>query len=162
MNNWTINKRTLFGFTIVLVMFAMVAVTSTFLLNKAKTRRQSLTEDALPGLESSESIVVTASREQTDGISQVNNAVGQMDKVTQSNAANAEERAAAGEELNSQAEVMRQSGTELVRLVGRAETQQTREIYESTNQVVHRPDDRVVDSLSGVQPVSALQKFIGC
>jgi methyl-accepting chemotaxis protein len=59
-----------------------------------------------------------ASREQTQGITQINTAVGEMDKVTQSNAANAEESAAAAEELNAQAETMKQSVAELLRLVG--------------------------------------------
>jgi methyl-accepting chemotaxis protein len=62
--------------------------------------------------------VAGASREQTDGIAQINVAVSQMDKVTQSNAATAEESAAAAEELNSQAEVMKQSVAELLQLVG--------------------------------------------
>ena len=62
--------------------------------------------------------VSSASREQSQGISQVNTAVGQMDKVTQSNAANAEESAAAAEELNAQASVMKESVAELLRLVG--------------------------------------------
>ena len=62
--------------------------------------------------------VAGASREQTDGITQINSAVGQMDKVTQSNAASAEETAAAAEELNSQAEIMKQSVAELLALVG--------------------------------------------
>jgi methyl-accepting chemotaxis protein len=61
--------------------------------------------------------VAGASREQTNGIAQINAAVGQMDKVTQSNAANAEESAAAAEELNSQAEMMKQSVAELLQLV---------------------------------------------
>jgi methyl-accepting chemotaxis protein len=62
--------------------------------------------------------VAGASREQTDGIAQINMAVGQMDKVTQSNAATAEESAAAAEELNAQAETMRQSVDELMQLIG--------------------------------------------
>ncbi len=62
--------------------------------------------------------VAGASREQTDGITQINTAVGQMDQVTQSNAANAEESAAAAEELSGQAEVMKQSVAELLQLVG--------------------------------------------
>jgi methyl-accepting chemotaxis protein len=41
-----------------------------------------------------------------------------MDKVTQSNAASAEESAAAAEELNAQAETMKQSVMELLQLVG--------------------------------------------
>ena len=47
----------------------------------------------------------------------MNTAVSQMDKVTQSNAANAEESASAAEELNAQAEAMREAVGELLRLV---------------------------------------------
>jgi methyl-accepting chemotaxis protein len=62
--------------------------------------------------------VAGASREQTQGITQINTAVGQMDKVTQSNAASAEESAAAAQELSGQSEVMKQSVAELLQLVG--------------------------------------------
>jgi methyl-accepting chemotaxis protein len=62
--------------------------------------------------------VAGASSEQTQGIIQINTAVGEMDKVTQSNAASAEESAAAAEELNSQAAMMKQSVNELLQLVG--------------------------------------------
>jgi uncharacterized phage infection (PIP) family protein YhgE len=61
--------------------------------------------------------VAGASREQTQGITQINTAVSQMDKVTQANAANAEESAAAAEELNAQAEAMKDAVSELLRLV---------------------------------------------
>ena len=70
--------------------------------------------------------VAGASREQTQGIAQVNTAVGQMDKVTQSNAANAEESAAAAEELNAQAVVMKESVAELLQLVGGNQNTATR------------------------------------
>ncbi len=46
--------------------------------------------------------ITTASKEQSEGISQVSIALNQMDKVTQGNAASAEETAAAAEELNAQ------------------------------------------------------------
>ncbi|HUC85912.1 MAG TPA: methyl-accepting chemotaxis protein, partial [Candidatus Acidoferrales bacterium] len=62
--------------------------------------------------------VAAASREQTEGITQINTAVGQMDKVTQSNAANAEESAAAAEELSAQAEVMKRAVVNLMQLAG--------------------------------------------
>ena len=62
--------------------------------------------------------VASATREQAQGIMQINTAVGQMDKVTQSNAANAEETAAASEELNAQAATMKQAVAELLELVG--------------------------------------------
>jgi hypothetical protein len=61
--------------------------------------------------------VAMASREQTQGITQINTAVSQMDQVTQSNAASAEESAAAAEELNAQAECMKQSVANLTSLV---------------------------------------------
>lgn len=51
--------------------------------------------------------IAVASNEQAIGIGQVNNAVGEMDDVTQRNAANAEESASAAEELNVQAERMK-------------------------------------------------------
>jgi methyl-accepting chemotaxis protein len=62
--------------------------------------------------------VASASREQSQGIKQINTAVGQMDKVTQGNAASAEESAAAAEELNAQAETMKASVSDLLNLVG--------------------------------------------
>lgn len=61
--------------------------------------------------------VASASREQTQGITQINSAVGQMDKVTQPNAANAEESASAAEELHAQAQTMKSAVTELLKLV---------------------------------------------
>jgi methyl-accepting chemotaxis protein len=61
--------------------------------------------------------VSSASREQTQGITQINSAVGETDKVTQSNAASAEECAAAAQELNAQAWSMKQSVGELRVLV---------------------------------------------
>ncbi len=66
--------------------------------------------------------ISAASQEQTTGINQVNVAVGQMDKVTQSNAANAEESASASEELSAQAEQMKTMVGELIALVNGAST----------------------------------------
>ncbi len=53
--------------------------------------------------------IAQASKEQSQGIDQLNSAVGQMDKITQSNAGNAEETAAAAEELNAQSAAMREA-----------------------------------------------------
>jgi methyl-accepting chemotaxis protein len=61
--------------------------------------------------------IATASREQSQGINQVSTAVSQMDKVTQANAAGAEETASAAEELSSQAEMMRAAVGNLRKLV---------------------------------------------
>ncbi|MHB8091891.1 MAG: methyl-accepting chemotaxis protein [Syntrophales bacterium] len=62
--------------------------------------------------------IATASEEQAQGINQVNKAVAEMDKVTQSTAANAEESAAASEELSAQAEQMKVYVGDLVSVVG--------------------------------------------
>ncbi len=51
--------------------------------------------------------ISVSSDEQAKGIRQVNLAVGELNKVTQGNAANAEESASAAEELNSQASELR-------------------------------------------------------
>ena len=59
-----------------------------------------------------------ASQEQSQGIGQVLGAVTQMDKVTQSNAAMAEESASASEELTSQARSLDDSVAELQQLIG--------------------------------------------
>jgi methyl-accepting chemotaxis protein len=61
--------------------------------------------------------VANASREQSQGIEQVNLAVGQIDKVTQSNAANAEESASAAEELNAQTASLKDAVGDLLQLV---------------------------------------------
>ena len=63
--------------------------------------------------------VAAASHEQSQGIAQVNTAVTQMDQVTQSNAASAEESASAAEEMSAQAESLRDTVADLLRLVGR-------------------------------------------
>ncbi|BBI63205.1 hypothetical protein HSBAA_45110 [Vreelandella sulfidaeris] len=47
--------------------------------------------------------IATASREQSQGIEQVNTAVSQMDSVTQQNASLVEESSAAGRSLQGQA-----------------------------------------------------------
>ena len=62
--------------------------------------------------------VSAASIEQSQGIEQVNSAVAQMDQVTQSNAANAEESASASEELSGQAQNLNVMVEELVRMIG--------------------------------------------
>lgn len=61
--------------------------------------------------------IATASREQSQGLDQVNESVTQMDNVTQGNAATAEESASASEMLNSQAATLRSLVAELQELV---------------------------------------------
>jgi methyl-accepting chemotaxis protein len=61
--------------------------------------------------------IAAASTEQAQGIDQVNTAVAQMDKVTQQNAANAEQSASASQELSSQADHLNRIVEELVSLV---------------------------------------------
>jgi len=61
--------------------------------------------------------IAGASNEQAQGVDQVNSAVSQMDKVTQQNAANAEETAAASQQLNAQADRLKDMVSELMALV---------------------------------------------
>jgi len=64
--------------------------------------------------------VATASKEQGNGIRELNTAVSEMDKVVQRNAATAEEGAAAAEELGAQAESLKELASDLQALVGRS------------------------------------------
>jgi methyl-accepting chemotaxis protein len=62
--------------------------------------------------------ISAASNEQAQGIGQITTAVTELDKVTQQNAANAEESASASEEMSAQAETMKGMVDELVAIVG--------------------------------------------
>ena len=62
--------------------------------------------------------VSVASRQQAQGIDQVTQAIAQMEKVTQTTAATAEESAAASEELNAEAAVSRQFVEQLEMMMG--------------------------------------------
>jgi methyl-accepting chemotaxis protein len=62
--------------------------------------------------------ITAASKEQAQGIEQVNIGVAEMDKVVQQNAADAEESASAAEELSSQAAEMERMIGDLEALVG--------------------------------------------
>ncbi|MEW6291229.1 MAG: methyl-accepting chemotaxis protein [Thermodesulfobacteriota bacterium] len=62
--------------------------------------------------------IAAASREQAEGVKQVNIAVNEIDKVIQQNAVNAEESASASKQLNAQAGQMQSMVEELVALVG--------------------------------------------
>ncbi|MBN1102944.1 MAG: Cache 3/Cache 2 fusion domain-containing protein [Deltaproteobacteria bacterium] len=64
--------------------------------------------------------IAAASNEQAQGIDQINLAVAEMDKVVQLNAANAEESAAASEEMNAQAKQMKGVVNDLVQTIGGA------------------------------------------
>ena len=61
--------------------------------------------------------IANASSEQSTGITQVNEAVSSMDKVTQGNAASSEQSASASEELQAQANTLQASVNRLQRLV---------------------------------------------
>ncbi|MEI6257307.1 MAG: methyl-accepting chemotaxis protein [Planctomycetota bacterium] len=76
--------------------------------------------------------IATAAKEQSQGIQQVGVAMTQMDKVTQSNAASAQQSASAAEQLNSQAHSMQDSVRSLRALVSKV-----RESYSSLNQADH-------------------------
>jgi methyl-accepting chemotaxis protein len=62
--------------------------------------------------------IATASNQQSQGIGQNNDAVAQMDKVTQQVASNAEESASASEELSAQAAAMQDVVADMVALIG--------------------------------------------
>jgi methyl-accepting chemotaxis protein len=64
--------------------------------------------------------IARASNEQAEGFAQITTAVGQMDQITQANAASAEQTASASEELSSQSEELSAIVRQLASLVGGA------------------------------------------
>lgn len=100
--------------------------------------------------------VAGASREQTQGITQINSAVGQMDSVTQRNAASAEESAAAAQELNAQALVMKHSVNDLLKLVGGQPSSAT---ATTTTSTAPRPAPRPKQSRSSSRLAEPSLKF---
>ena len=95
--------------------------------------------------------VANASQEQTNGINQIDSAMGQMDKVTQSNAANSRESTAAAEELNSQAEIMTQAVNQLMQLVGGSNDAPTKTTSRTSSPLHKKP--------SSNQPINVRPKF---
>jgi methyl-accepting chemotaxis protein len=79
--------------------------------------------------------IAAASAEQAQGIEQVNRAAVELDKVTQQNAASAEESASASEEMSAQAETMQGYVSELVGLVGSSNGDGMRQREQSRNRV---------------------------
>ena len=62
-----------------------------------------------------------------------------MDKVTQQNAANAEESASASEEMSAQALQMKESVDELIRLVGGADNNENKIKVIKNSHIAHQP-----------------------
>jgi methyl-accepting chemotaxis protein len=62
--------------------------------------------------------IAASSIEQSQGLDQISSAMGEMDTVTQRNAANSEEAAAAAEELSAQAETLFGVARDLTNLIG--------------------------------------------
>jgi methyl-accepting chemotaxis protein len=94
--------------------------------------------------------VSTASEEQSKGIEQIGTAVTEMDKLTQSNAANAEESASASEELAAQAKELGEMVQVLVGIVKGSHGQMAS--YMAPASASSRPSPRAA------QPIAAPRK----
>ena len=100
--------------------------------------------------------ISTAADEQARGVAQVNQAIGNMDQVTQSNASSSEELAASSEELSSQALSMNDLVGDLVGVIDGEEAKQKR--AKAYNQVAKekysskRPMTRIIQSVSDKSP----------
>jgi methyl-accepting chemotaxis protein len=110
--------------------------------------------------------IATGSKEQSQGIDQINKAVVQMDQITQSSAANAEEGAATAEELSAQAEGIRGLVNELEVLVRGAAAQQQRAQFHAPAATARTltpakttMGQRTTNTAHGAGDASALGKF---
>jgi methyl-accepting chemotaxis protein len=86
-----------------------VAISSTRKGSQCTTRVGESLEQITRKVVATESLVgeiATAAREQAQGVEQINHAIGQMEKVSQSNAANAEESAASAAQVEAEGEVL--------------------------------------------------------
>jgi methyl-accepting chemotaxis protein len=95
--------------------------------------------------------VASASKEQSQGIEQVNRAVLHMDEVTEADAANAAEGASTARDLNEQAETLKASVAELAKLVGGSTEAAEKEIdigrtIDYANRAMPRADQHEHDS----------------
>jgi methyl-accepting chemotaxis protein len=79
--------------------------------------------------------IAEASQEQSQGIGQVNITVSQMDKITQNNASNSEETAAAAEELTAQATSLQEAIVDLRGLVDNEKSATKHVARESTTRI---------------------------
>jgi|GEM_PF-3127145 len=89
--------------------------------NKIAAQTNKAFEEILDKVDKSSSLVSeisSASKDQTNGMNQINKAMGQIDKVTQTVASTSEESAAAAEELNAQAISMGNTVESIGLLVG--------------------------------------------
>jgi methyl-accepting chemotaxis protein len=93
--------------------------------------------------------VAAASKEQSQGIVQVGKAVTEMDKVTQANAANAEESASAAEELNAQADSLKDAVQNLLALVDGQRSGRGSTTSLAATKVAKRPIARTTTMRSG-------------
>lgn len=93
-------------------------------------------ETAANGVAGLISNISSASNEQAQGVDQVNTAVAQMDKVTQTNAANAEESASAAEELSAQSEQLKSLVKELMVIVSGNQDKSTHSVNETSYRVL--------------------------
>jgi methyl-accepting chemotaxis protein len=87
-------------------------------LNQSTTESFSKIGAAASGVAALIGEIAKASTEQSQGVDQINNAVSQMDKVTQTNASSAEECASASQELSAQAQQVQAMVDQLVAMVG--------------------------------------------
>jgi methyl-accepting chemotaxis protein len=86
--------------------------------------------------------IALASKEQAQGVEQINQGLSQIDQVTQSNTANAEQGAAAAEQLSAQAQQLRRlvSTFKLARAKSDARDQATPEHFRLAHEVISAKD----------------------
>jgi ABC-type transporter Mla subunit MlaD len=96
--------------------------------------------------------ITAASQEQAQGIGQVSKAIAEMDRVVQQNASNAEESASASEELNAQAEQMKEFVQQLVAIVGGSSNEGSARSVRQVNAPAGRlPKRNLLKALPGVK-----------
>ena len=110
--NLTLKNKLMF--TLIPLVIVIYSITTIVVFNIADTNLTEMARDnakasaAKYGNEVKSNISTFSSNEQAQGISQINEGLMQIDKVTQTNTASAEQSASAAEELSGQAGMLRE------------------------------------------------------
>ena len=102
--------------------------------------------------------IAMASKEQTEGMSQINKAMNQIDQVTQTVASTSEESAAAAEELNAQAVSMSDTVKDLGALVGYTAGSGDSAVHRKQNKQTSRAKPKAVSKNKSPEDIMPLSK----
>lgn len=111
-------------------------------------------EDILQKIEKTSNLISEVSisaKEQSEGMNQIATAMGEIDQITQQNAATSEEAAAASEELNAQAHSMKETVGIIARMVGYVQEHISNNIPKKQKKALAKPSAKLPNKKASSQ-----------